>query len=92
MKRISIIIFSLFIFMISPIVVLAVSDSSGEQGSGSGIVNSCSPNCSGIVRSSSLAGIRITFVDASGHVVPASGNQSFDYVTYVKPGKEGINT
>lgn len=92
MKKINIIIFSIFIFMISPILVLAASDSSGEQGGGSGIVNSCSPNCSGIVRSSSLAGIRITFVDASGHVVPASGNQSFDYVTYVKPGKEGINT
>ena len=78
--------------MISPTLVLAVSDSSGEQGGGTGIVNSCSPNCSGIVRSSSLAGVRITFVDASGHVVPASGNQSFEYVPYVKPGKDGINT
>lgn len=92
MKKINIIFITLILFMISPTLVLAVSDSSGEQGGGTGIVNSCSPNCSGIVRSSSLAGVRITFVDASGHVVPASGNQSFDYVTYVKPGKDGINT
>lgn len=91
MKRFKLLIIILALLVVSPTTCYASSESSGEEGSGAGIINPCSPNCSGIVRSSSLGGVRITFVDASGHVVPASGNQSFDFVTYVRPGKEGIN-
>ena len=91
MKRFKILIIILTLLVFTPSVCYAVSESSGEEGKGAGITNSCSPNCKGIVRSSSLGGVRITFVDQSGHAVPASGNQSFDYVTYVRPGKEGMS-
>lgn len=91
MKNFKILIVILALLVVFPTACYAESESSGEEGKGTGITNSCSPNCKGIVRSSSLGGVRITFVDASGHVVPASGNQSFDYVTYVRSGKEGMS-
>ncbi|MCH5166605.1 MAG: hypothetical protein J1F35_01810 [Erysipelotrichales bacterium] len=92
MKNFYKLLITLTLFMLVPTIVFATSDSSGEQGGGAGIVNSCSPNCVGIQRSSSLAGVRITFVDASGKAVSASNGLSFDFMTYIKPGKENVNT
>ena len=92
MKNLYKIFITLAVFMLIPTIVFAESDSSGEQGGGAGIGNSCSPNCVGIQRSSSLAGVRITFVDANGKAVAASNGLSFDFETYIKPGKEGLNT
>lgn len=91
MKWFNKILFTILVFLCIPFYVYAESDSSGEQGGGAGIVNSCSPNCKGIQRSSSLAGVRITFVDANGKAVAASGGKSYDFETYVKPGKAGMN-
>ncbi len=84
MKKINKILFALIIFLSIPFYVNAEHDSSGENGGSAGIINSCSPNCTGIQRSSSLAGVRITFVDKNGNAVSASGTQSFDFETYKK--------
>lgn len=89
MKKVRSLLF-LLILLILPIGVFAESDSSGEEGGGAGIVHSCSPNCVGIQRSSSLAGVRITFVDANGMAVAASGGKSYDFITTAK--KSNINT
>lgn len=91
MKRFNKIIMILVALFLVPTIVFAESESSGEEGGGAGITKPCT-NCKGIQRSSSLAGVRITFVDANGKAVAASGGLSFDYITYVKPGKSGITT
>lgn len=92
MKKSTILIITLWLFIFVPTIVFAASDSSGEQGGSAGIVNSCSPNCVGMQRSSSLAGVRITFVDSEGKAVSASNGLSFDFETYIGPGKAGLNT
>lgn len=92
MNKIKSILKLLLIILILPISVFAASDSSGEQGGSAAIINSCSPNCVGIQRSSSLAGVRITFVDESGNAIATSGGKSYDFVTYVKSGKESLKT
>lgn len=81
MKKFKILLTILIAVLITPNLVYADSDSSGENGGGAGISNSCKPNCKGIQRSSSVAGVRITFVDATGKAVAETGGKSFDFIT-----------
>lgn len=81
MKRFKLLLTILIAVLTIPNLVYAVSDSSGENGGGAGIANSCKPNCKGVQRSSSVAGVRITFVDASGKAVAETGGKSFDFIT-----------
>lgn len=82
----------LALFMLIPFRVNADHQSSGQASNNAGIVNTCSPNCVGIQRSSSLGGVRITFVDANGRAVDAANRLSFDFVTYVASDKGNFST
>lgn len=92
MKNLYKIIIILALFMLIPVGVDAAHQSSGQQSNNAGIVNTCSPNCVGIQRSSSLGGVRITFVDANGSAVDAANRLSFDFVTYVDSSKGNFTT
>lgn len=90
MKKYRILLLLIVLCLAVPTNIYAEHESSGEQSSAA-IVNKCSPNCVGTVRSSSIAGVRITFVDENGFAVPASGGRSYDFVTYVRSGRVGAN-
>lgn len=90
MKKNKLLLLLIILLVISPINCFADHESSGEESYG-GITNKCSPNCKGITRSSSIAGVRITFVDEAGRAVPASGGRSYDFITYVRSGRVGAN-
>lgn len=79
MKKVKVSLLLLLLSLFIPSVAFAENEGSGDNNNGS--YTTCGSECVGIMRSGSVGGVRITFVDENGVVLPESGGKSYDFLT-----------